>query len=237
VRGKLKPLWFKPFEAYILQRVQIIAENETLYISTANGLYALDAGSGQEKWVYPTELPLGHSPTISKGIAYVGGFDHKLHAINARTGRGVWQFEAGAGFDTNPLVVNDKVYAGNRDGNFYAIYTEGSDAGQIAWKFKTGGPIHFSAAYAQGVVYFASNDSYAYALNAETGSLVWKSQKLPGSGFHSWWPVIYRDWVVLLGAIITVWGRPGSGLHDQDEEYVYPNRKDDERHVRWPRRQ
>jgi hypothetical protein len=233
VRGKLKPLWFKPFEAYILQRVQIIAENDTLYISTANGLYALDAESGQEKWVYPTELPLGHSPTISKGIAYVGGFDHKLHAVDARTGRGLWKFEAGAGFDTNPLVVDDKVYAGNRDGNFYAISTEGSNAGQIAWKFKTGGPIHFSAAYAQGVVYFASNDSHAYALDAETGSLIWKSQKLPGSGFHSWWPVIYHDWVVFAGSNNYRFGGdlgPG-GLHDQDEEYVYPNRKEDEKGV------
>ncbi|MGD8753954.1 MAG: hypothetical protein PVG14_21165, partial [Anaerolineales bacterium] len=64
VRGKLKPLWYRPIEPYILPRVQVIAAYDTLYISTARGLYAFDAASGADKWVYPTELPLGHSPTI-----------------------------------------------------------------------------------------------------------------------------------------------------------------------------
>ncbi|RME46120.1 MAG: hypothetical protein D6796_09420, partial [Caldilineae bacterium] len=153
VRGRLKPLWYKPFEPYISQKVQIIAANNTLYIATARGLYALDAATGAEKWVYPTTLPLGHSPTVTNGVVYVGGFDRKLHAIDAATGAGLWTFEADAGFETNPLVVGDKVYMGNRDGYFYAIYAEGSpNAGQLAWKYPTGGPVLFSAAYSNGVV-------------------------------------------------------------------------------------
>src|ERR671925_332040 len=58
VRGELKPLWYKPFGPYISQKVQIIAAYNTLYIATARGLYALDAGSGAQRWVYPTALPL-----------------------------------------------------------------------------------------------------------------------------------------------------------------------------------
>jgi len=123
----------------------------------------------------------------------VGGFDHKIHAVNAANGQlkaGWTFFEAGAGYDTNPLVVNDIVYAGNRDGNFYAF---SASTGAKLWSYQTGGPIHFSAAYKSGVVYFASNDAYAYALNAATGTLVWKSEKFPGVGFDSYWPVIYTD--------------------------------------------
>ena len=73
VDGRLKPLWFKKFEPYIPQKVQIITAYNTLYISTAAGLYALDAATGSEKWVYPTEMPLGHSPTVKDGVVYVGG--------------------------------------------------------------------------------------------------------------------------------------------------------------------
>jgi hypothetical protein len=229
IRGEVKALWYKPFEPFIPPRVQVIAAYDTLYISTSNGLYALDAGTGNEKWVYPTELPLGHSPTLYKGIAYVGGFDRKLHAIDALTGEGLWTFEAGAGFDTNPLVVEGKVFAGNRDGYFYAVYAEGSNAGQLAWKFKTGGPIHFSAAYDSNVLYFASDDSHAYALTAATGELVWKSPKLPGAGFHSWWPVIYKDQVVFAGSNNYRNGSilGGGALHNLDEEAVFPNREVD----------
>ena len=227
VRGDLKPLWYKPFEPYISQKVQIIAAHNTLYIATARGLYALNAESGDQRWVYPTEMPLGHSPTVQDGVVYVGGFDHKLHAIDAFSGQGLWTFEAGAGFQTNPLVVAGKVFAGNRDGFFYAIHADGPQVGQLAWKFPTQGPILFSAAYKDGVLYFASQDSHAYAVNAESGALVWRSAKLPGAGFHSFWPVVYRDRVIFAGSRnypttsrLLVGGKD-TVLETQD---VYPNR-------------
>ncbi|MCL5996868.1 MAG: PQQ-like beta-propeller repeat protein [Chloroflexi bacterium] len=226
VRGKLNPRWYKPIEPYIAPRVQIIAAYGTLYIATARGLYALDAETGSEKWVYPTNLPLGHSPTVHGGIVYVGGFDRKLHAINAFTGQGLWTFQAGAGFDTNPLVVDGKIFLGNRDGYFYAVYAQGSNAGQLAWKFQTQGPVHFSAAYKDGVVYFASDDSYAYALNAQTGGLVWKSAKLLGAGFHSWWPVVFGDLVIFAGSSsYRTLVPPGNGewLSEYDRDYIFPD--------------
>lgn len=200
--GMLYPQWAKPLAAYIPQKVQIIAANSTLYVSTARGLYALDPATGSVKWVFPTELPLGHSPTIDGNVAYVGGLDHRLYAIDATAGNLLWSYAgAEAGFDTNPLVVNQRVYSGNRDGYMYAIYANGHPLqGQLAWRYKTDGPIHFSAAYDGANIYFASDDSYAYALNAQTGDLVWKSAKLPGAGFHSWWPVVYGDIVVFAGS-------------------------------------
>ncbi len=209
--GMLSPQWYTAFEAYIPNGVQIIGANGLLYISTARGLYAIDASTGNLRWVYPTELPLGQAPTINGGVAYVGGLDHKLYALDANpdvsqlpsqpdsSGQNVhinnhvqWTFEAEAGFETNPLVLGNTVYAGNRDGYLYAINTAD---GTLRWKFPTDGPILFSAAASRDgtTVYFASNDSYAYAVNAQTGSQVWKSAKLPGAGFNSWWPVIYQD--------------------------------------------
>ena len=234
VRGKLNPAWFKPIEPYIPMNAQLIAAHGNLYVSTSAGLYVLDAGTGAEKWVYPTEMPLGNSPTIIDKVAYVGGFDHKIHAIDAITGKGLWTFEAGQGFDTNPLVVNGILYAGNRDGYFYAISTEGANIGKLAWKYQTQGPIHYSAAFKDGVVYFASNDSHAYALDAQSGRLVWKSEKLPGSGFHSWWPVIYRDWVVFAGSNnyrFALGPGPGALPHIERDE-VYPNNALDPRGTR-----
>ena len=200
VQGELDPIWFHYFDAYVSQKVQIIAGYGALFLSASDGLHALDAKSGDELWFFPTDLPLGHSPTLSGNVAYVGGFDHKLYALDAQNGNLLWAFEAEAGFQTNPLVAENLVLAGNRDGYFYAIHASGAKAGQLAWKFETGGPILLSAAYADGVVYFASNDNYAYALRASDGSLVWRSDKLPGHGFHSYWPVIYGDYVIFPGS-------------------------------------
>jgi hypothetical protein len=59
INNPVQPIWYKPFAAYIPQRVQIIAAGGRLYVSTAKGLYALNANTGAEEWVFPTELPLG----------------------------------------------------------------------------------------------------------------------------------------------------------------------------------
>ena len=197
VRGGLSVAWYHPIEPYIPTKVQPIAANGKIYVSTASGLYTFNASNGSLAWVYPTELPLGHSPTIATingtSVAFVGGYDRKIHAIDAITGQdiaGYTAYNAGAGFDTNPLVINNVIYSGNRDGYFYAI---NAVTGGLVWRYKTDGPIFYSAAYKNGVVYFASNDAFGYALNATSGSLIWKSQKLLGSGFHSFWPVIYTN--------------------------------------------
>jgi outer membrane protein assembly factor BamB len=202
VRTKLPIQWYRPIEAYIDQKVQIITAYENLYVATSRGLYVLKAATGDLVWRYDTKMPLGHSPTVIGGKVYVGGYDKKLHALDALTGAKLWEFTgAGAGFSVNPLVVEGNVYAGNRDGYFYAVNAE---TGQLAWQYPAAGqpplgPIKFSAAYDAGVIYFVSTDMHAYALNAGSGALVWRSHKLAGESFQSWWPVIYRDKVVFSG--------------------------------------
>jgi outer membrane protein assembly factor BamB len=144
-------------------------------------------------------LPLGHSPTVVDSVAYVGCFDRRVHAVDAKTGKGLWLSDAaGAGFNTNPLVVNGRVYAGNRDG---ALYCFDATTGKTVWRFETEfrQPILFSCACKDGVLYFAANDMHAYAVDAATGRQVWKSEKLPGLGFHSYWPTVYRDRVIFVG--------------------------------------
>lgn len=203
IRGNLQPAWYRTIGPYVSQKIQIVAANNTLYVSTARGLYALDPDDpinpGRVKWIYPTDMPLGHSPTVTNGVAYVGCYDNRLHAVDANSGRGLWTFRAGAGFGTNPLVVNSTVYLGNRDGFFYAV---DATSGQLKWSYQTGGPILYSAAYNSDLdtVYFASDDMHAYALNATTGALKWRSVKLPGDAFHSYWPVVHGNYVIFSGS-------------------------------------
>lgn len=199
IRGGVSPVWYRPIEPYISQNVHTVAAEGKLFVSTARGLYALDAANGNVAWVYPTEIPLGHSPTYNNGTLYVGGFDRRLHAIEAATGQQLWTFDdANAGYRTNALVVDDKVMLGSRDGWFYAVRAHGQpNQGQLVWKYKTNGPILYSAAYKDGVIFFCSQDMHCYALNATDGSVKWVSDKLHGQGFNSWWPVIYRNRVVL----------------------------------------
>ena len=208
ISGGLSLDWYRTITPYIPPRFQIIAANNTLYISSAKGLYALDATSGAQNWAFATELPLGNSPTYAlmgnENILFVGGHDHRLYAIkdNGSTYQLKWTFEMGinssldpgefpSGYDTNPLVIDNTVFMGNRNGYVYAV---NATTGGLVWKYKTDGRIDFSIAASSddSTVYAVSNDAYAYALNASDGRLVWKSVKLPtGDGFQSWWPVVH----------------------------------------------
>jgi hypothetical protein len=238
VTGNLHVEWYRPIEAYIPHHAQIIASNGLIFVPTAKGLYALNPRNGELAWRFDTEMPLGNSPTVAEDVVYVGGYDNKIHALDVHTGQHLWEFAgAKAGFDTNPLVVEGKVIAGNRDGYIYAIGAHRTaQAGELIWRYKTGGPIHFSAAYQDGKLYFASNDNYAYALRAFNGDLVWKSDKLPGDGFHSYWPVVYGDKVVFSGSVVyrmgmepgmaSVKNASGDGytkFTDMDQEALWPN--------------
>jgi hypothetical protein len=236
VNGSLNAEWYRPIEAYIPQNVQIIASDGLLFLATAQGLYALDPASGALVWRFETDLPLGNSPTVAGGVVYAGGYDRKLYALRAADGQLLWAFEGGqAGYSANPLVVDGRVLVGNRDGRMYAIGAHGTpQQGQLLWQYQTGGLIDQSAAYANGLLYFASNDNYAYALRADTGALVWRSAKLPGDGFQSYWPVIFRDKVVLAvapgyrdsaspgaGSLLDAAGNPYGSIFDIQRDALF----------------
>jgi outer membrane protein assembly factor BamB len=199
-----KPQWVRPFTDYIPTKAHLITRKaadglpDLLLVPTAGGLHALDPANGEDRWVYKTEMPVGHSPTVSGTMMVVPCYDKRLHGVDLGTGKALWKTaEAGAGFDTNPVVIDGKVYTGCRDGYFYCFDAED---GSLVWSFQAGGPITYSAAYADGVLYFAAMDSHAYAIQAKDGSLVWKSEKLPGRGFFAFWPVVSGEKVFFSGS-------------------------------------
>ncbi|OGD09456.1 hypothetical protein A2397_02095 [Candidatus Amesbacteria bacterium RIFOXYB1_FULL_44_23] len=216
VPGTLTPDWFLPIGSYVSQRIHPIATKDsqgrdTIYVAASDGLYAVDpsavrfdtpsrqATSGL-KWHYPTSLPSGNSPTVVAGVAYLPGMDKRIHAIkdNGNSYQLLWRSpEAEAGFQSNPIVINNTVYAANRDGSVYAFDL---NTGSLKWRQQTGGTIYQSPAYDAGVLYVASNDMHAYAISADTGAIIWKSDadpstpqkdKFPGPMFQSYWPVVY----------------------------------------------
>jgi outer membrane protein assembly factor BamB len=129
------------------------------------------------------------SAAVVGGRVYTGSDDGKFYCLDAATGTKIWEHSAGGLIDniifpvewqprSSPIIVGSKLYAGSLDGKLYCLnIADGSEA----WTYTTGGPIGGSPAYSNGVIYITSTDSYMYAINANTGQLVWKSFPLnPG---------------------------------------------------------
>ncbi|HEX5393036.1 MAG TPA: PQQ-binding-like beta-propeller repeat protein, partial [Rhodocyclaceae bacterium] len=97
--------------------------------------YALDAASGKLLWKFDPQVPRhlagrGCCDVVNRGVAvwegkvYVGSFDGRLIALNAKTGKQVWQIDTR--IDPNrsytitgaPRVVKGKVIIGNGGAEF-----------------------------------------------------------------------------------------------------------------------
>jgi outer membrane protein assembly factor BamB len=140
--------------------------------------------------------------------------------LDAVSGKRIWQtLRAGAAFDTNPVVADGRVLLGCRDGYFYAF---DAATGSLLWSYRADGPISFSAAYDQGVLYFADKHNYVYALDARDGKLIWKSPQLPGAGFLSWWPVVNGPRVLVPGTNNFAKGQGGPSLHALNIAELFP---------------
>jgi outer membrane protein assembly factor BamB len=135
------------------------------------------------------------SPALANGIVYAGSNDGNLYAINAADGSLAWKFAANLGIASSPAVDAGVVYFSSVDGGIYAVT---ADTGQLKWKFRTEGERRFAAAGIHGIppahemmpdpydvflsspvivngrVFIGSGDHNVYALDAATGSVVWK---------------------------------------------------------------
>ena len=103
-QGKLKIAWRKELWRELTgPRAEVIIGGGLVFVGTyAGNMYAWDAATGKERWVFKTDGPIGHSPAFDNGTLYFGSMDHRLYAVNARSGKRKWDFEASEGFWTSP---------------------------------------------------------------------------------------------------------------------------------------
>ncbi|WP_257629093.1 PQQ-binding-like beta-propeller repeat protein [Haloplanus salinarum] len=146
---------------------------DVLYAGSEDGnVYALETGSGDERWRFETEGPVVlSSPTVVDGTVYVGSYDDNVYALATGSGDERWRFETGGFVDSSPAVVDGTVYVGSFDGYVYALDAE---AGGERWGFETGDAVVTSPTTADDTVYVGSQDDNVYALDAESGDERWR---------------------------------------------------------------
>ena len=162
------------FQAGGMSTSPAVADGVVFAVFDINGLFAIDAVAGRELWnfhPYPGGLAYS-SPAIANGVVYFGqSQSHHIIAVDAKTGKPLWEFGTMGWIRSSPAVSDKTVYVGSQDKNLYAI-----DAvnGKEKWRFTTGGLVLSSPAIADGIVYIGSEDKNLYAIDAVTGLEQWR---------------------------------------------------------------
>ncbi len=166
---------------------------------------AVNASDGKLKWGFdahgkgvPRDLPAvsrnsewdyaQSSPVIQDGIIFCGGADGVFYAIDAGSGRELWQHKTDARIRASATVAKGLVCFGNWSGKVYALEAR---TGKQAWVYDGQMPVLSQPAYANGGFIVGSRYSFIWSLDAAKGTPKWT---------HNYWWSWVESSVVIDGA-------------------------------------
>lgn len=153
-----------------------------------NSLYALDAKTGKEIWVY--HFPGEAMPTAAydNGFLYIGTGDGHVYKIDASNGKPAWISDIVSFVSMSSPVLNGKyVFLGGTDPNYF--YALDKKTGRVVWRVTiprlvATGMGDCTPAYSDRLVVqeatvetgdpTAPVENVLLALNAKTGKIVWQ---------------------------------------------------------------
>ena len=139
-------------------------------------------------------------PVIAGGTLFVALQDrHRIAALDGQTGKKRWSFTAGGRIDSPPTIYKGRCLFGSRDGWVYCL--RASD-GTLAWRFRaaprerwitafgqleSAWPVAGSVLVQSGTLFFVAGRNSGtdggisvYALEPETGKLLWEKRRPQG---------------------------------------------------------
>lgn len=157
--------------------ITVDQENNTVYVAYNQHVYALEAETGRESWRFPAEADNGISfyaaPEISAdGQLLVAGYDKQLYSLDPQgNGSLKWQFNSAENrYIASPLAVDAGFFAPNSDRSIYALSADG----QLQWTFETQDAQWAAPASDGEILFLPSLDHNLYALNGQSGDLLWQ---------------------------------------------------------------
>jgi alcohol dehydrogenase (cytochrome c) len=151
--GKLKPAFV--FQTAVLESMETapIVINGVMFLTTSfNHVYAIDAVTGEEFWHYKHKMgpittyccgPNNRGVAVEGGTLFMGTLDAKLVALEASTGKLLWETQIadpdkGYSETMAPVVVDGKVLIGTNGGEYGVrgfVKAFNAKDGKLIWTF------------------------------------------------------------------------------------------------------
>ena len=152
--------------------------NETVFIGTDDGLTALAAENGTQRWNRST--PVSSSPTVVDETVVVGvgadaptaGRTRGVMAFDRSNGSERWTAPTASPVRSSPTVWNETVFIGSDDGTVYGLSLRD---GTVRWSETTDGSVESSPTVWNETVFIGNDDRTVYAFDATTGTQQWHS--------------------------------------------------------------
>jgi alcohol dehydrogenase (cytochrome c) len=147
--SQLQLAWNWSLPAGVNIAAPLVHDGVMFVMGRGDSVEALDARSGEPLWVHRRQLPKGAMSTVKRGLAvygdrvYIGTSDVHVVALDAKTGKLVWDreigdFNAREGITGGPLIAAGKLLIGTvgtgPGTKRPQIVGLDTDSGRIAWR-------------------------------------------------------------------------------------------------------
>jgi eukaryotic-like serine/threonine-protein kinase len=156
-------------------------------------LMAVNPTNGSQLWQYPEKSDTNNQffakPAFADGKVYAANFSNVVSAFDAKTGTLLWSYKDHEGkgrIVAAPVVVDSLLLIPSSDHNLYALDLNGV----FKWSFKARNSLWGAVVSDGKLIYLPGMDHYLYAINPQTGKLVWEMD-LGASMVHT--PVLDQD--------------------------------------------
>lgn len=156
------------------------------------------------QWRFKTRQPIFSSPIASDGVAYFGGFDSTVYALDIQTGAVKWKLRTNGEIRSTLVLNNNQLYLAGGNGVLSCI---DKNSGKRLWsvafdntalylserRYDFADYYHSSPTIHNNIIYLGSGNGLMQAFKAENGELLWSFKA--GDIIHST-AVVVKDKLV-----------------------------------------
>ena len=153
--ARLRPAWIFQTDVQESMETSPIVVNGIMYITTSfDHVYAVNARTGEQIWEYTQKLgpintyccgPNNRGVAVYGDKVYFGTLDSKLVALDAKTGKPVWEVQIadptlGYSETMAPTAVDGKILIGTNGGEYGIrgfVRAYDAETGKLIWNFDT----------------------------------------------------------------------------------------------------
>ncbi len=157
-----------------------LVEKGVVYVLNGNNvLYALDAQTGKQLWIYSRHdtstisVRGGTKPLLWGEHLFVGFSDGAFASLNSKNGTIEWEIQINKGkrfrdVDASPVMDQNKIYISSFDDKLYCINPAN---GEIYWKVEGGG--HQKVVFINDKLYYETSNGEVVAARKSDGERIW----------------------------------------------------------------
>lgn len=160
-----------------------VAEAGKVFVGGLDSLlYAIDINTGKVLWKLPTGGAIRSEIALTPQRLYLLSSDGLLYRVSKENGTVDGTFQTATGYigdhqndyydyyTSTPVISESNIYFGSGE----HIYGLSVKDGLVKWTCQTGGLVHTRPAITQNTLFAGSFDGNLYAVNIQTGQVIWK---------------------------------------------------------------